>query len=93
MSPHRRKGTHVSQDEQVFDSVEYRAAEIVARLPPGSFTVEEFLSHGTGLNAVDNVSDVGPMLKHLTDTGVIRRVSEPHDEAARWVRADHPGRT
>ena len=81
----------MSHDEQVFDSVEYRAAEVVARLPPGSFTVEEFLSHATGLNVVDNVRDVGPMLKYLTDSGVIRRVSEPHDEAARWVRCDHHG--
>ena len=56
-------------------------AEILFHLPPGPFSLDNFLAHAIGLNAVSNVSEISPMLERLAELGLIRQVVETGD----WV--------
>ena len=62
---------------QRFDAL----AEILYHLPAGPFSLDLFLTHAIGLNAVSNVSDVGPMIERLAELGLIR----PADDDGNWV--------
>lgn len=76
---------------KVSESIAQQAQEVVAHLPPGSFTFEDFAGHATGLNVLLNASDVGPMLEYLTDNEVIQRLPVPAGKPARWARGARGG--
>lgn len=72
---------HVST---VAGSVSDRLWEVIARLPPGPFSLREFTDHATGLNAIDNQQDVAPFLDRLVVEGTIYRLGR---NIAMWVLA------
>jgi hypothetical protein len=62
-----------------------QALEVAAHLPPGSFTLDDFVDHATGLNAIRTSAEVGPMLKHLVDNEIIRPLNTPLGQPTRWI--------
>ena len=65
-------------------SVSDRMWEVVARLPPGPFSLRAFTDHATGLNAIDNERDVAPFLARLVEEGAVYRLGT---NIAMWVLA------
>jgi hypothetical protein len=51
-------------------------------MPPGPFSLGDFVNHATGLNALDNCRDVQPFLDRLVSEGLICRLGK---NIAMWV--------
>lgn len=59
-----------------------RLRDVVSHLPPGPFSLGDFVNHATGLNALDNCRDVEPFLDCLVAEGLIYRLGQ---NIAMWV--------
>ena len=59
-----------------------RLRDVVGHLPPGPFSLGDFVNHAIGLNALDNHRDVEPFLQRLVSEGLIYRLGK---NIAMWV--------
>jgi hypothetical protein len=50
-----------------------RLADVLDRLPPVPFTIDEFTGHALGMNALRHSDEVAPALAHFEAAGIIRR--------------------
>ena len=66
------------------DPIADRAMTVARHLPPGPFSVQRFLDHATGLNAIANAAEVDVILAHLANAGLIVKVT---DDSPLWISA------
>ena len=66
-----------------------RALAILAQLPPGAFTMEDFFAarRESGLNVVGHFDGIAQILHHLISNGLIRRLEAKPSQPSLWVRS------
>ena len=83
----------MAQNSEVTEGLAHRAMEVLAHMPPGSFTAHEFVTEAVGRGALDDAREIGAMLKYMIDNDEIRKLNTPIGQPARWIRCAHRGPT